>query len=425
MAISRIIKTLPVLLLLLPSQVLCGQQKSIHWTNGQWFDGSGFRQDEFFTVNGLLTKIRPERVDTVINLQQQYVIPPFGEAHNHSPDVEMDLEVIVERYLADGIFYIKNPNSIPFTTSKIKDKINHPRSVDVVYANGGITASGGHPEGLYTHLLSTIYKKSIPNWTNRSMEGEAYYLVNTKEELEKKWPFILSQNPGFIKTYLLYSEEYQERKDDTRYNGKKGLNPKLLPLIVAKARAAGLSVSCHAETPADVLFAVEAGVTEINHMPGYQVRWKEGYSEDYYLLPWPVLRKMKKKGVHTDATYSLSETELSEKDPLHSQARLAVQKRNLERLRKMNVPVTIGCDSYNKTARTEMEYLHRLGVFSNKELLKMWCETTPLAIFPQRKIAFLQEGYEASFLLLKQNPLEHFDALFTIQLRVKQGFILW
>jgi imidazolonepropionase-like amidohydrolase len=55
----------------------------------------------------------------------------------------------------------------------------------------------------------------------------------------------------------------------------------------------------------------------------------------------------------------------------------------------------------------------------------MWCELTPAAIFPQRKIAKLKEGYEASFLVLQQNPVEYFDAIYNIALRVKQGAILW
>lgn len=400
-------------------------QSTIEWKNGYWYDGSGFRKTTFFTVNGLLTTHRPEHIDSIIDLKEQFVIPPFGEAHNHAPDVELDFDLINERYLADGIFYVKNPNSIPFTTNKIRTRINQPRSVDVVYANGGLTANGGHPVVLYNYLLTTIYRTTIPGWTERSMEGQAYYLINHAEELEKKWPFILADKPAFIKAYLLYSEEYEQRKDDTSYNGKKGLNPKLLPLIVKKAKEAGLSVSCHVETPADLRNAIKAGVQEINHLPGYQVRWKEGYEEDYYLLSHALLRRMKRARVHADPTYSLAETELLEPDSLRYAARKRLHIRNLQRLRRHRIPLTIGCDSYNKTAQTEMQYLQQLHVFSNHELLRMWCINTPLAIFPQRKIARLQDGYEASFLVVAENPLINFNTVYNIQLRVKQGTILW
>ncbi len=401
------------------------QTKTIHFINGQWFNGKGFTATDFYSVNGLLTKNAPSTVDTVIDLKQQFIIPPFGEAHNHSPETNQDIDVFIERYLADGIYYIKNPNSIPFATNKIKSKINHPRSVDVLYANGGLTAKGGHPTVLYNYMLGTTYKKALPGWTTKSFEGEAYYLINSKEELEKKWPFILSQKPDFIKFYLIFSEEYEQRKEDTLFNGKKGIDPKLAKLITKKAHAAGLKVSAHAETPNDLRVALAAGVDEINHLPGYQVRWKDGYTETYYKLTAKLARSMKRKGVHVDPTYSLLQTEIKPMSNQQREAQMNVQKANLLLLKKQHVPVTVGCDSYNLTAQTEIEYLRKMNIYSNLELLKMWCETTPKAIFPNRKIALLQEGYEASFLILQQNPLENFEHAFHIHLRVKQGVVLW
>lgn len=407
------------------SFTVAAQQKNIHFINGQWFNGTEFVNDEFYTVGGLFTKTKPGIVDTLIDLKQQYVIPPFGEAHNHSPDTDIDFDIFRERYLSDGIFYIKNPNSIPYTTRKLQGLINQPSSVDVVFANGGLTASGGHPVPLYSYMISTRYKEAIKGWTGRSMEGNAYYVIDTKEDIDKKWPFIIADKPAFIKLYLLYSEEYEQRKNDTAFNGKKGLNPKLLKYIVNKAHAVGLTVSCHVETPADVRNAVKSGVNEINHLPGYQIRWKDGFQPAYYQLSASLVKKMKRAGVHADPTYSLASTELIERDSLQFQLRREIQVRNLQLLKKYKVPVTVACDSYNYTARSELEYLAKLNVYSNLELLKMWCETTPLVIFPQRKIAAFKEGYEASFLVLKENPLYNLQSLFNIQLRVKQGQLLW
>lgn len=404
---------------------LAAQVKSIHFINGQWFNGKEFVAADFYSVNGFLTKNAPSSVDTVVDLKLQFIIPPFGEAHNHSPETDQDIDVFIERYLADGIFYIKNPNSIPFATNKIKSKINQPRSVDVVYANGGLTANGGHPTTLYNYMLGTTYKKALPGWTTKSFEGEAYYLINSKEELERKWPFILSQKPGFIKFYLIFSEEHEQRKDDTLFNGKKGIDPKLAKLITKKAHAAGLQVSAHAETPSDLKVALFAGVDEINHLPGYQVRWRDGYTEKYYKLTAKIARSMKRIGVHVDPTYSLLQTEIKPMSNQQREAQVNVQKENLLLLKKYHVPVTVGCDSYNLTAQTEIEYLRKLNIYTNLELLKMWCEVTPAAIFPNRKIAKLQEGYEASFLILSKNPLENFEHAYNISLRVKQGVILW
>jgi hypothetical protein len=423
--VKSVLKISTLICVLIFECLLLSAQKTIQWQNGLWFNGHDFEEKTWYTSNGILTEQIPAVIDTTIDLKRKYIIPPYGDAHNHAPESDIDLDVFIERYLADGIFYIKNSNSIPLLTRKIENKINRPKSVDVVFANGGLTGSGGHPVTLYEHLKQTKYRQALGSYSTMRMEGKAYYTINSKEELEKKWPPIIADSPAFIKTYLLYSEEYQQRKNNTNYNGKKGMSPELLPVVVKKAKALGLTVSCHVETPTDVFNAVQSGVTEINHLPGYRISWKEGYGAAYYLLDEDIVQLMKKKNVHADATYSLSETEIIENDTTQHRLRFEVQKKNLVLLKKWGVPVTVGCDSYNSTARMEISYFMKLDIYTPIELLKMWCETTPRSIFPQRKIAALKEGYEASFLALKENPLDNPHALFNIGLRVKQGVILW
>jgi imidazolonepropionase-like amidohydrolase len=51
----------------------------------------------------------------------------------------------------------------------------------------------------------------------------------------------------------------------------------------------------------------------------------------------------------------------------------------------------------------------------------MWCETTPRRMFPERSIGRLDEGFEASFLVLGGNPIEDFEQVKNIVKRVKQG----
>ncbi len=58
------------------------------------------------------------------------------------------------------------------------------------------------------------------------------------------------------------------------------------------------------------------------------------------------------------------------------------------------------------------------------DLLRTWAVETPQAIFPGRKIGRLEPGYEASFLVLDENPIDRLDALRTIRMRVKQGCVL-
>jgi imidazolonepropionase-like amidohydrolase len=93
-------------------------------------------------------------------------------------------------------------------------------------------------------------------------------------------------------------------------------------------------------------------------------------------------------------------------------------------LKRHGVPLAIGSDSYRQTSLAEALNLHRLGVFDNLTLLKMWCETTVRTIFPERKIGRLKNGYEASFLVLRDNPLRDFANVRSIDKRFKQGVLL-
>jgi imidazolonepropionase-like amidohydrolase len=93
-------------------------------------------------------------------------------------------------------------------------------------------------------------------------------------------------------------------------------------------------------------------------------------------------------------------------------------------LKKHNVNVIVGSDSYRTTSLPEAMYLSTLGVYTNAELLRLWSEATPRAIFPKRRIGRLMSGYEASFIVLKNDPLSDFANVKNIALRVKQGNVL-
>ena len=100
------------------------------------------------------------------------------------------------------------------------------------------------------------------------------------------------------------------------------------------------------------------------------------------------------------------------------------QKRNLKILLASGVRITIGSDNVADSSAGEVEYLSRLGAFSNLALLKIWAETTPQSIFPGRRIGELRPGFEASFLALEGDPIKDLQNLHKIKLRFKQGFPL-
>lgn len=372
------------------------------FVNGNWFNGVTFESRIFYSVEGLLRTEYNGHVDSTIDLQNKFVIPPFADAHNHHFADAMDYRSQINTYLTQGIFYAKNPNNTLKWTAPIRPHLNQRASVDVVYANGGLTASGGHPIQLYGMLAE---QSSFQGWARMEMRNEAYFVIDDEKDLAKQWPRIKSGNPDFIKTYLEYSEEYDLRKDDPKYFGQRGLDPELLPKIVALAHQDHLRVAAHVNTAADFHNAIMAGVDEIAHLPLARIDEADAL-------------QAAKQGVIV-VTTTLSHRPASHVDDLQEMHRY-----NLHLLQRSSVKLAIGTDNGDLTALNEVENLQRLQVFDNLTLLKIWVENTPQTIFPERKIGHLQDGYEASFLALDGNPLEDFSSASKIGLRFKQGEVL-
>lgn len=391
-------------------------QRNFQFLNGRWFDGKKFAARTFYSAGGILTSKKPARVDSVIDLKGGFVVPPFGEAHNHNVE-GAGPEKVIRTYLEDGIYYVKNPNNLPRGRAALAGKVNTPTSVDVVFANGGLTSAGGHPAGLVRRNISRKV------FTEADAEGAFYYEIDSEADLERKWGAILAGKPDFIKTYLLYSEEYAKRKDDESFFGRRGLDPALLPGIVRRAHSAGLRVSAHVESAADFRHALAAGVDEINHMPGFRGDAENEFPDpSVYEIAEADAKLAARRGTFVVTTLG-GFRQSGEESPARRAAQ-ALFVRNLRLLSKHSVRVAIGSDSYRETSAPEAGFLASLKVFDNLTLLKMWCETTAETIFPGRKIGRLRDGYEASFLVLAGDPLEDFANTGKIEMRFKQGELL-
>jgi imidazolonepropionase-like amidohydrolase len=387
------------------------------YTNGHVFDGRAFVDRTFYVVDGRITFHAPGRVEGVSDLAGGYVIPPFGEAHNHNLvwSDETAFARLTQRYLQDGIFYVKNPTNLPRLRTPLAGRISIPRSVDAVFSNGALTASGGHPVEIVR-----------PNrgFGESDGEGAFYFVIDTPSDLDGKWTAILAGKPDFIKIVLIESELYERRKDDPAFFGKRGLNPRLVKDIVRRAHAAGLRVTAHIETAADFHNAVLGGVDEMAHMPGFAAAgtdWSryEIQDADAALAARRHVVVVTTLGELTDTLYA--------KDGSLLEAGRAIYEltgRNLQVLRRHGVTLAVGSDQYRQTSLPEALKLQRLHAIDNLALLKMWCEATAETIFPRRKIGHLAEGYEASFLVLRADPLADFANVQTITMRVKQGEVL-
>jgi imidazolonepropionase-like amidohydrolase len=349
---------------------------NLKFTNGLWFNGTSFEKKTMYSVANVF-RDEYDGEAAVIDLAGKYVVPPFGDAHNHAFADGADVDEQLARYLRAGVFYVKNPNNSASMTAPIRARVNTPETVDVLYANGGLTRTGGHPSQIYTRLGDRF--------------SDAWVPVDSPADLDRKWPAMLAAKPGFVKIYLQHSEDPAANR---------GLDPALVPVIVARAHRDGLRVSAHVASAADFRTAVAAGVDEVTHLPLAPLTPADA-------------EQARKKNVTVVTTI------LSHRPREGFTGHVA----NLTLLKHAGVDVVLGVDN-DPTVVEETLAVARLGVYTNAELLRMLTETTPRAVFPTRKLGRLEAGYEASLLALDANPLDDLAALRQVSIRVKQGHVL-
>ena len=397
---------------------------SVMLTNGKWFDGSSFTDRTMYMSGGVFTDAPSGKADSVIDLRGGYVVPPFAEAHNHNFDASSPetAKAVVARYMKDGVFYGQNPCNVLRARRGLAGYINVPTGIDVTFSNACITGPGGHPRGLFLRHLS---RGGMLATDTNSTEGFLWIIAN-HSDLARKWPAILASRPDFIKVLLQYSDEYEKRRNDSSYFDWRGIDPKLVPEIVQRSHLAGLRVMAHVETAADFRNALHAGVDQIGHTPGFRGNEQTKLPRiQLFELSDADAARAARQGVYVVTTLS-GITALSPAGPDSITRRRADSLfiRNLRMMKKHGVRVIVGSDSYRNTSVPEAMYLASLGVYTNGELLRMWSDVTPRAIFPNRRIGKLAPGYEASFLVLDRDPLADFANVKSIRLRVKQGMII-
>ena len=388
--------------------------------NGRWLIGGRFVAMTRYVAGGVLRDRIGGAPDSTIDLAGGFVVPPLGEAHNHNIEASSRVDATIARYLADGVFYVENPSILPRGRTALAGKVNVPTAVDVVFANGGLTGPGGHP----IEIVRRNVARGI--WTEADGEGAFYWEIANGDDLARKWPALLAQQPDFIKVFLLYSEQYEQRKADTTAFGWRGLDPALLPDVVRRAHAAGLRVVAHIETAADFRAAVAAGVDQVAHMPGFRGDERTQLpNADPYVLTDADARDAARRGAVVVTTLGGAATlDPAGPDSLTRRALDALHRRNLTTLRRAGVRLALGSDSYRDDSKAEAQYLHGLGVFSDSALVELWSSDTPRAIFPGRRIGRLDAGDEASFLVLDCDPFLRFACTESIRLRVKDGRVL-
>ena len=121
---------------------------------GRWLTPRGFVQRTMYMRNGRLYQRPIGRVDSVVDLAGRYVVPPLADAHNHTADQRYGLPLAIQQYLREGVFYLKNPNSLPAMTAQVRYTLPQDGPVrialhdmigrEVALLSEGLQTSGDH-----------------------------------------------------------------------------------------------------------------------------------------------------------------------------------------------------------------------------------------------------------------------------------------
>ena len=398
--------------------------RTVAYVGGHVWDGEQFTERPLLVRDGLF--IGPQvNPDTTINVRGGYVVPPFGDAHTHMlGNGGISIPFAEELFLQNGIFYALDATN-PYSEigaerdfdlfekpMSIRDWFKKPAVVDVVYAIGGITSTGSHPASAMERLFGYA---DAPG----ALAGDAYWFMDSVADVREKWPDYIAQRPDVVKVYLLDVEESIQEGDMRGH----GLRPEVLRAVVERAHEAGMRVFAHIVTAADFRLALDAGVDVMAHMLDYEC--SPGQDEGEYRLDAETIRRASEQDVIVVTTvWTQLEDIPAILEPDQLQCAIEFYRETARRLHEAEVRLALGADDWRRTSLTEATLFRVYDFFDNKTLLNLWTETTPQAIFPKRGIGELAEGYEASFLVLGGNPIEDFEAVRDIRVRVKQGHIL-
>ena len=252
-----------------PVRVLPRQTMELR--NVNWFNGSGFQRGTWFVDEaGRFTHRPPDHVERVISLQVRFLVPAYGDAHCHNFSHLRDLDKQTALYVRDGVLSAKSMTDPRRSATEGAAQLRQwGNPLNVAYAHGGLTGTRSHPADTYESIAlgyhgDTTAEHAREIDASHLEENDAYFVIDNRADLEKKWPLILAGKPDFLKVYLLDTENYSLHVSQ---GYGLGLNPELLPLVVKKAHAAGLRVSAHINTSHDFHVSVAPGIDEFAHAP--------------------------------------------------------------------------------------------------------------------------------------------------------------
>lgn len=400
-----------------PSTAARSVGPTLELRGGRWFTGERFAPARWYVVDGRFTARRPQRVDAVIDFRDSYVLPPLAEAHNHNLQSGFTAAMMAPRYLASGIFYTLQLGSNAEEVMPFRNLLRGPGSVDAAFADTLLSASDGHPLALALDGA----KGAGMTISADDVRDKMYTVVDSPADLAAKWPAIAASGVELVKVILIDSARYRERHGDPKHFGRNGIDPALLPDIVARAKAAGARVAAHVDTGQDAAVAVAAGVDIIAHLPGYRIDAPLTIAD--YRLDDATIAAAARAKITWITTIAASRYYLKAR-LADREALMANHRDNLARLIAGGVTVAPGSDLFDGSVIDEIEAIDALGTVPRATLVHMATHDAARAVFPDRRIGCLCEGAEASLIAVEGDPLRDLSALRRVRMAIKQGELL-
>lgn len=383
---------------------------------GRWFDGDGFVEDTWYSVDGLMTRKRPTQIDVRIDLKGRYVLPPLADAHNHNLQNAWSAATFADDYLRRGIFYSAQLAANADEISGHRGLLGGPGRVDVLWAEATLSSSDGHPLGL---ALAGARQAGMPEKPEDFID-KAFWAIDTHTDLATKWPKIAESQSKLIKVIVVDdAHAAAQRKDPSSY-GQRGMSAALLPEVVKRAHAIGARVAAHVDSADDIARVVAAGVDIVAHL---NTRIPSGLSAADLRLSNETIADMKRRGTVVIPTVAVTRYYLKA-HPEDRVALMAVIGDNLARLKAAGVPMLTGSDLFDGSVVDEIEAMNATKVFGTGELLRLATKITPQAMFPERRIGIFAEGAETSLVAYDADPTHDLAVLRAPRLAIKQGEIL-
>jgi len=375
---------------------------------GLWYDGERFVPRPAYVRDGMFVE-PPDAPGATVDLEGGFVLPAFAEGHHHTVLCEPGR---IKSFIDAGVLYAAIMNA-RVSSRACQAKMHGADGIEVVSALAGLTATDAHPAQIGRYFLDAD-----------EIDGEWVHYVDAAGDLDRVWPRIAAQPPDLVKIYLSYSEDHARLRDDESIAAwYRGLDPALVPAIVRRARTMDLRVAAHVMSAQDFEVAVDGGVDIVAHLPGFAPGaaftdepdhpYLAALSDDparYRITP-AAARRAAARGVVVVTTVSGA-------PPAPAIAA------NLRALREAHVTLLIGSDRGEFHSVDEAVFLVEQGLMPAAEVVRALSVTTPRFLFPDRAVGRLDAGAEATFVVLRGDPLVAIANLRDPRRVVKRGVTL-